>query len=143
MSGYRVIGLFLVCLGPVCLLQAQSASTVKHAAAPQISAASGKEMFKSYCAPCHGTDAKGDGPAAAALKSAPADLTVLAKKNGGKFPADHVMSLLRGQATVTAHGNQDMPVWGPVFWRMSQGHEAEVQQRVTNLMHYIETLQAK
>lgn len=143
MSGYRVIGLFLVCMGAVCLLQAQSASTVKHAAAPQTSAASGKEMFKSYCAPCHGTGAKGDGPAAAALKSAPADLTALAKKNGGKFPADHVMSLLRGQATVTAHGNQDMPVWGPVFWRMSQGHEAEVQQRVTNLTHYIETLQAK
>jgi len=50
---------------------------------------------------------------------------------------------LRGQASVTAHGNRDMPVWGPVFWKMSQGHPAEFQQRVTNLAHYLESLQAK
>jgi hypothetical protein len=53
------------------------------------------------------------------------------------------MSILRGQATVTAHGNRDMPVWGPVFWHISQGHESEVQQRIVNLTRYIETLQAK
>ena len=100
-------------------------------------------MFNSYCASCHGTDAKGDGPAAAALKSKPADLTLLSKDNGGKFPANRVMSILHGQATVTAHGNRDMPVWGPVFWHMSQGHPAEVQQRVTNLTKYIESLQVK
>lgn len=100
-------------------------------------------MFEAYCASCHGTSGKGDGPAVGALKSAPADLTVLSKKNGGKFPADRVTSILRGQATVTAHGNRDMPVWGPVFWHMSQGHEAEVHQRVANLTRYIESLQAK
>ena len=143
MSGHRIIGLLLLCLAAVWSLSAQTKPEVKHTSAPHVNPASGKEMFKSYCAPCHGMDAKGDGPAAPALKSAPADLTALSKKNGGKFPADHVMSLLRGQATVTAHGNHDMPVWGPVFWQMSQGHEAEVQQRVTNLTHYIEALQAK
>src|SRR6185437_7769635 len=78
---------------------------VKHVPAPQTSAASGKQMFEAYCASCHGTSGKGDGPAAGALKSAPADLTALSKKNGGKFPADRVTSILRGQATVTAHGN--------------------------------------
>jgi hypothetical protein len=36
-----------------------------------------------------------------------------------------------------------MPVWGPVLWRMSQGHESEVQQRIANLTHYIESLQSK
>jgi hypothetical protein len=36
-----------------------------------------------------------------------------------------------------------MPVWGPVFWRMSQGHPAEVQQRIANLNNYIKSLQAK
>jgi len=71
------------------------------------------------------------------------DLTALAKNNGGKFPADRVISILRGEATVTAHGNRDMPVWGPVFWKMSQGHPAEMQQRITNLTHYLESLQAK
>jgi len=116
---------------------------VKHAPAPQTSAASGKEMFMAYCASCHGKGAKGDGPAATALKDAPADLTMLAKTNGGKYPSDKVMSVLRGQANLAAHGTQEMPVWGKVFWKMSQGHEGEVQQRVGNLSHYIESLQAK
>jgi hypothetical protein len=36
-----------------------------------------------------------------------------------------------------------MPVWGTVFWKMSGGHEAEVQQRISNLNRYIESLQEK
>ncbi len=144
MNFNRVVGIVLLCLYSFCISHSQETSPqVKHAPAAPTSAASGKEMFNSYCASCHGANAKGDGPAAGALKAAPADLTALAKKNGGKFPADRVMSILTGQATVTAHGNQDMPVWGPVFWRMSQGHPAEVQQRVTNLTRYVESLQAK
>jgi mono/diheme cytochrome c family protein len=121
----------------------QARTQVKHEAAPQTSPASGKEMFVSYCASCHGKDAKGDGPAAGALKSAPADLTTLAKRNGGKYPTDRVTSILRGQTNLVPHGDQEMPVWGPVFWRMSQGHEEQVQQRIANLNRYIESLQAK
>jgi hypothetical protein len=34
-------------------------------------------------------------------------------------------------------------VWGALFWTMSSGHESEVQQRVSNLNKYIESLQAK
>jgi mono/diheme cytochrome c family protein len=143
MSFHRVMGL-LVCVGALNLAQAQEAKPqVKRVPAPQTSAASGKEMFNAYCASCHGAGAKGDGPAASALKSKPADLTLLAKDNGGTFPANRIMSILRGQATVSAHGNKDMPVWGPVFWHMSQGHEAQMQQRIANLTHYLETLQAK
>ncbi len=116
---------------------------VKHATAAATSPASGKEMFMSYCASCHGKDAKGDGPAAGALKQAPADLTSLAKQNGGKYPTDKVTSVLRGQASLMAHGDQDMPVWGPVFWKMSQGHEELVQMRIANLNKYVESLQQK
>ncbi len=123
---------------------AQEAKTeVKHVTAPVTSPASGKEMFVSYCAPCHGKDAKGDGPAAAALKSPPADLTTLAKRNGGKYPSDKVTSILRGQATLVPHGDQEMPVWGPVFWKMSGGHEELVQERIANLNRYLESLQGK
>ncbi|HUJ94427.1 MAG TPA: c-type cytochrome [Terriglobales bacterium] len=121
----------------------QEASGVKHAPAQMTSPASGKEMFMNYCASCHGKDAKGDGPAAAALKQAPADLTMLAKQNGGKYPADKVTSILRGQASLAAHGNQEMPVWGPVFWSMSQGHEEMLQLRIANLNRYLESLQVK
>lgn len=126
------------------LAVAQEAKTeVKHGAAPQTSPASGKEMFVSYCASCHGKAAKGNGPAAASLNTPPADLTTLAKRNGGKFPSDRVTSILRGQAKLGSHGDQEMPVWGPVFWKLSGGHEEVVQQRIANLSRYIESLQEK
>ena len=121
----------------------ESQTTVKREPAPMTSPASGKEMFMSYCASCHGKDAKGDGPAANALKQLPADLTTLAKRNGGKYPSDKVTSILRGQAKLMAHGDQEMPVWGPVFWRMSQGREEQVQMRIANLNRYLESLQEK
>jgi len=129
--------------GSVTSRSQESKSTVKREAAPVTSPASGKEMFVSYCASCHGKDAKGNGPAANALKQLPADLTTLAKRNGGKYPADKVNSILRGQTTLMAHGDQEMPVWGPVFWRMSQGHEEQVQMRIANLNRYLESLQEK
>jgi mono/diheme cytochrome c family protein len=122
---------------------AQSAPTVKHVPITNSSPNSGKEMFNNYCAVCHGKEAKGDGPAAPALKTTPADLTALAKKNGGKYPASHVAAVIRGQAATPSHGSQDMPVWGPLFSSISQGHEGQVQQRVTNLVDYVEGLQAK
>ena len=128
--------------GVACYAQDQK-TAVKRAPAALTSAGSGKEMSQAYCASCHGARGKGDGPAAGALKSQPTDLTALSRNNGGKFPADRVLSILRGQATISAHGNREMPVWGQMFWHMSQEHESEVQQRITNLSRYIESLQAK
>ena len=116
---------------------------VERTPAPLTSPASGSEMFMSYCASCHGKDAKGNGPAASAFKVAPTDLTALAKKNGGKYPSLKVAAVLSGQTDLAAHGNKEMPLWGVVFRRMSGGHESEVQQRVANLNHYLESLQAK
>jgi mono/diheme cytochrome c family protein len=43
----------------------------------------GKQTFLEYCAACHGVSAKGDGPAASALKIPPEDLTTLAAHNKG------------------------------------------------------------
>jgi mono/diheme cytochrome c family protein len=121
----------------------QSGKTIKHTTVQSTSPASGKEMFTSYCAVCHGTDGKGDGPAASALKVPPANLTQLSKNNEGKYPSLKVAATIRGDTAISAHGSKDMPVWGRVFWSMSQGHEAEVQQRVANLTKYVESLQAK
>lgn len=118
-------------------------TTVRHVPITNTPSSSGKEMFKTYCAVCHGTDAKGGGPAASALKTPPVDLTLLAQKNNGKYPSAHVAAVLRGQSTLLSHGSEDMPIWGPLFSSISQGHEAQVQQRTANLVAYIETLQAK
>lgn len=123
--------------------QDQPTTTIQHVTVKPTSAASGKEMYTSYCAVCHGTDGKGAGPAANALKIPPADLTLLSKNNGGKFPAMKVSSTLRGTSDLPAHGSKEMPVWGPLFRSMSGGHEGEVQQRVANLTQYVESLQAK
>lgn len=122
---------------------AQTAPTVKHVPITSAPSNSGKEMFNSYCAVCHGKDGKGNGPAASAMKTPPTDLTLLAQKSGGKYPASHVAAVIKGQASTPSHGSQDMPVWGPLFSSISQGHEGQVQQRITNLVSYIESLQAK
>lgn len=121
----------------------QSKTVIQHVPVASTSPASGKEMYTAYCAVCHGTDGKGDGPAASALKMPPTDLTQLSKNNGGKFPAMKVTSSIRGTSDLPAHGSKEMPVWGELFWSMSRGHEGQVQQRVANLTQYIENMQAK
>ncbi|MGB9197314.1 MAG: hypothetical protein WCB53_10380 [Terriglobales bacterium] len=125
------------------LAQDQPAKEIKHVPVKQTSPASGVGMYKSYCAVCNGTDGKGNGPAASALKVPPTDLTALAERNGGKYPALKVAAIIRGEETLPAHGSKDMPIWGNLFWSMSGGHEAEVQQRITNLNQYIGSLQKK
>ena len=107
------------------------------------SAASGKQMFVQYCAACHGTDGRGNGPAAPAMKALPTDLTQLAKKNAGKYPSNQVAATLKFGSGAGPHGSADMPVWGPLFQSLDKYHDGAVQQRVSNLVGYIETLQAK
>ena len=116
---------------------------VKNAPAPQTSPASGKEMYVSYCASCHGVAGKGDGPAVAALKVAPPDLTTLSRRNQGKFPGAHVAQSIKGDMAMPAHGSKDMPVWGPVFSSLNKGDQGLVQLRISNLTKYIEAMQAK
>jgi mono/diheme cytochrome c family protein len=106
-------------------------------------AESGQAMFSEYCAVCHGKDAKGSGPAAPALKVSPADLTTLAKRNGGSFPTAHVSNVIRLGGDVAAHGSKDMPMWGQAFSVLSAHEHAVVEQRIANLTNYIKFLQEK
>jgi mono/diheme cytochrome c family protein len=110
---------------------------------PHTDPTSGKVMYTSYCAPCHGTDGRGNGPVAGALKAQPTDLTGLAKANHGKFPETHVVTVLRFGAEIKAHGSGEMPVWGTVFAKMSKPNSMEKDLRATNLTRYLESLQAK
>jgi len=116
---------------------------VKKTPIKQTSAASGKEMYSQYCAPCHGTDGKGAGPAASSMKTMPADLTQLARTHDGKYPANSVASVLKFGSGPASHGSADMPVWGPLFKSLDKYHESVVQQRISNLVAYLDSLQAK
>lgn len=139
-----LLGTLVVATG-LCLAQekTQQKPEVKQTPIKQTSAASGKEMYTQYCAPCHGTDGKGNGPAASAMKAPPTDLTQLAKTHGGKYPANSVASVLKFGGGPGVHGSADMPVWGPLFKSLDKFHDTVVQQRISNLVTYIETLQAK
>ena len=116
---------------------------VKKVPAAYTDPSSGKGMYMAYCASCHGPDGKGNGPAAPALKAPPTDLTQLAAKNGGTFPDAHVVQIIKGDSMTAAHGNKDMPVWGPVFLQMAQHDTAQVQLRIRNLTKYLESIQQK
>ena len=141
MSPRAIIPFLALVLGSATLLL--NAQKVKKTTVVATSASSGQLMYNEYCAVCHGTAGKGKGPAANAMKSAPADLTTMTLQNGGKFPDNKVYSAIRGDMDTPAHGSKDMPVWGSVFQDMSHGNAAEAQLRITNLTHYIATLQAK
>ena len=107
------------------------------------SAFDGKQMYTSYCAPCHGVEGKGQGPVASALKTPPSDLTVLSRNNHGKFPGLHIVSVLENGVENKAHGTPEMPVWGPILAKMSQVNAQDRQLRVSNLSRYLETMQVK
>ena len=103
----------------------------------------GKQMYTSYCAPCHGVEGKGNGPAATSLKARPTDLTELQKANHGKFPDTHIVAILQFGANVPAHGSATMPIWGPILGTMNQQNAQEKQLRISNLSRYLESIQVR
>lgn len=103
----------------------------------------GHEMYVNYCAPCHGTDGRGHGPSASALKPGPTDLTVLTKNNGGHFPDSHIVSILRFGTEVSAHGSATMPVWGPILGKMNPSNMQDKQLRISNLSRYLQSIQER
>ena len=103
----------------------------------------GPELFRAYCATCHGRDAKGGGPMAASLRIAPADLTRIAARNGGIFPFLQVQKIISGeQQSPATHGTREMPVWGPIFSEVSWDQDLG-RVRIYSLAKYLEAIQMK
>jgi len=105
---------------------------------------SGSYNYRTYCASCHGVDGKGDGPMAENLRFMPPDLTLLARKNGGRYPADLVARVVDGREPVDGHGGPDMPVWGDAFKNADTGFDNEkVGQKIRSVVEFVKTLQQK
>lgn len=119
-----------------------NAQTVRQGTAPRIQSVEGVDSYKAYCAVCHGPQAKGNGPAATALKKVPADLTTIAKRNGGKFSPSDVEAVIMGQQVLASHGSRDMPIWGPVFQSLAPDNSF-MKLRVSNLVDYIKSIQTQ
>lgn len=113
------------------------------AAEPTRAIPSGSGLFSTYCAVCHGTDAKGTGPLADTLKRRPADLTMLARNNKGTFDGEMIRRVIDGRVPVKGHGGGDMPVWGDAFERSVDAGPAAVKDRLDALVTYLATLQMK
>ena len=120
---------------------ANDRATGNQAQFPPTYVPSGQEIYRQFCAACHGSDAKGNGPAASRLNTAPPDLTTLAKRHMGKFPYDYVAGVLRFGPGPSAHGSSEMPTWGPIFQIIDKNNERAVRQRIKNISDYLASLQ--
>lgn len=114
----------------------------------------GKQEFDNKCAVCHGKSGKGDGGVTELLKKAPADLTLLSKKNGGVFPYDRVTAVIDGRTAIKAHGERDMPIWGReyktetmpaarYYFDVPYDMETYARARILALVDYLNRIQAK
>jgi mono/diheme cytochrome c family protein len=101
---------------------------------------SGAELFRLYCATCHGVDGRGDGPAAPALKRRPPDLTTISERNGGRFPEFRITHIIDGYEITASHGSREMPIWGDFFHDMKRD-DTQLKLREHNLTEYIRSIQ--
>ena len=124
----------LLLLAPLVLLHTAAMSA-------QTAAPSGSATFALYCATCHGTSARGNGPMASSLTRPPADLTLIAKRNGGTFPMEMVAKVIDGRAPVKGHGGGEMPVWGDAFGKSADA--TPVADKIARIVSYLQSIQAK
>ena len=104
----------------------------------------GSLLYRTHCASCHGADGRGDGAVAPYLRIPPADLTRIAARNSGVFPAERIRRIIDGRQVVPAHGRTDMPVWGPIFGRSPViPDEVAIDRTLGALVDHIRSLQER
>lgn len=104
----------------------------------------GAEVYRTYCVTCHGPSGLGDGPLAATMKKKPANLTELAKRNGGAFPSEMVFKTIDGRTPVRGHGDPNMPAWGEAFQKSREAGDRErVNSVIQSLVDYLESIQLR
>jgi len=107
-----------------------------------VTPATGRELFATYCASCHGPNGRGGGPVADQLRHDTPDLTRFAARNGGVFPSARLEQIIDGRG-IPAHGTREMPVWGDAFSRMRGADRDTVRARVEAITRFIESIQER
>ncbi|MEO8677860.1 MAG: cytochrome c [Vicinamibacterales bacterium] len=126
----------------LALVAALNGQSLAPAASPG-PALDGHELFRTYCASCHGESGHGNGPAADSLRHLPPDLARYSARNGGVFPSERLERIIDGR-DVPSHGNREMPVWGDAFRVMPGGVSPETARaRIAAILKYVELLQAR
>jgi mono/diheme cytochrome c family protein len=100
----------------------------------------GMDIYRAHCASCHGVEGKGDGPVAPALNTRLPDLTTIAQRNGGIFPASRVSKIISGDEIIAGHGSRDMPIWGPIFHQIQEDRDLG-EVRLQNVTDYLKSIQ--
>jgi len=111
---------------------------------PSLFAVAGKRLYVRHCAVCHGSSGHGDGPFGGILRTAPADLTTIAARNGGNFPDAEIARFVDGQFVPPAHGTRQMPIWGRWLGEpIAKSAEADEVARgeIFAILEYLKTLQ--
>lgn len=131
----------------ICLLPLITAPLMLFTSAAQPAdyvAMSGKDLYARFCAACHGIDGRGDGPVAASFTVEVPDLTLIARRAGGKYPRERIARIIDGRHILGAHGSRTMPVWGEDLSRIDAGDpNAERAARIVidRLADYVWLLQ--
>jgi hypothetical protein len=80
----------------------------------------------------------------------PPDLTTIAKRHDGEFPASWVYRVIDGRNDMRAHGSMEMPIWGDRYRAealdglplpLSVSADAIVHGRILSLVFYLDLIQ--
>jgi len=136
---------------PLLCVSAAAWALVPGVSAQTVEVDYGKAEYTANCAGCHGPTGKGDGQFNEFLRLKVPDLTTIAQRNGGVFPADRLFMIIDGREMVPGHGVPQMPIWGNVYnekaaeYYKGFGYNPEqfVRVRILSLVDYIYSLQVR
>jgi hypothetical protein len=72
------------------------------------------------------------------------DLTRIASRRGGSFPAEEIYRIVDGQAPLSAHGPRHMPVWGYEFFGDDADDEAAhraATEKIEGVVRFLHSVQ--
>jgi mono/diheme cytochrome c family protein len=146
-AGRRVQAAALL-LALACFIAASPDRADRTAPAPASEGGPGRVLYLTHCQGCHGLEGRGDGPAAASLRTRPTDLTRLWQRYGTPLDRKRLTAYIDGRGLLEVHGRSEMPVWGDEFFDDAPPLtpnlvEGAKQHLIAVLVEYLETIQTE